>query len=124
VIFNNEDGEEIVRCDRNICTNEAFIFWQRKHRLFDVVSEELVIITQVEKAVRNMKDPYGKPIYKGFNEMSEEDKEWCIKDAGFLTQEQYIDACVEQGIEYFEDYFTTPKGESIVVFGFYGLNES
>jgi len=106
-----------------ICTEDEFKNWKKnKEIVFDRDDNKIVNISTLSQKIQNtIKDR--KKIDKGVIDDSEEgfDDKYDgdeIEDARYLTYKQYSER--ETSLESFEERYTSPSGDKIVVFGEYG----
>ena len=115
-----------------MCTADEFDKWARGEVMFDTYNDKLVnvspaITDQDKKNAMEYYDESKSKYWREWNQLSEEEMyEWYMKymnDYGkfdsdrYQTYEKFFDR------EYFETYhrsYTTPNGEKIVAFGYYG----
>ena len=115
-----------------MCSSDEFDKWVRGEVMFDTYNHKLVDIKPeiTEQDKRNAEAYYKeskKYYWKEWNQLSEEETyEWYIKYMNdyekfdsdrYNTYEEFFDN------EYYETYhqpYTTPNGEKVVAFGYYG----
>lgn len=115
-----------------MCSSDEFDKWVRGEVMFDTYSDKLVnvkpeITEQDKKSAEAYYEENKKHYWKEWNQLSEEETyEWYMKymnDYGrfdsdrYNTYEEFFDN------EYYETYhqsYTTPNGEKVVAFGYYG----
>lgn len=120
-----------------ICTKEEYDKWERGEVLFSRWHDKFVELENVDltdEDIDEIVNEYNKKkqkYWKNWEELSNEEKEELYsaklkekieykKDCDELvTCEEYFD---DEYLEVFEEHYTTPNGEKIVVFGKYGYD--
>jgi hypothetical protein len=123
-----------------MCTQEEFDKWKRGEIWFDtdyerLVDKEIVIEFDEEESKENYISTHPNHLfYKTWEELSEEEiKKWHSsyfdkKKAEsdeyyrYKTYQQYFHSYGYDGLERFEQHYTSPSGDKIVAFGKYGYD--
>lgn len=94
--------------------NSDYYFWHRYDKPWVIgTKEEIIKLLKLE----TWRD--GTPIYADIDWDNEESVNDLFEENDILTSDEYFDKYNEY-LETFVEYYTTPKGEDVVAFGYYG----
>lgn len=119
-----------------IATQEDYDAWVNGKRLYDVEEDVIIPVCtltdeQQREAMEDYKEEAKKQMFWGaWNSLTDEAKQawydkWYIKNMisddedRFLSFSDFKDEY--NGYYHFTEHFTTPKGEEVVAFGYYGF---
>ena len=117
-----------------MCTNEEYVKWTNGELMYDSYSDKLVdvkleITEQDKKNAKAYYEDSKKNFWKEWSQLSvEETNEWYKKymsdykkfdSERYNTYEEFFD---NEYCETFEQSYTTPSGEKIIAFGYYGYD--
>lgn len=117
-----------------ICTKEEFEKWKNGEILLDYWKEEFVDVSTLlyltDQEKEDVKDNYNKrkqKYWKDWEDISEEEKEELYQEAitnkkSYRELQTYRDYFCSYDLETFEERYTSPSGDEIIIFGKYGYD--
>ena len=100
-----------------MCTSEQYEQWKNGEIYWNRWgSDDFISKEEVEKKMAENRDAY----FAKYPHCSDEDfLNDFLEDEGYYTFDDY---CDKIDLETFEDQFTTPSGETVIAFGYYGYD--
>ncbi len=104
-----------------ICTEDEYTKWKKGEMFFDRWDEKLITKKEYDEEIARLKKSFEEEHcdyeWEDEEEKQETFEEWLSEDKTYYSYEEYQDAIEHE--TYVEKY-TTPKGEKIIAFGYYG----
>ena len=114
-----------------MCSEEEYERWKKGELMFDRWKERFVENAELSdedkrKARNNYNDSKG-VYWKDWEQLSEDEinlwyKRYAINNNAYSDLQSYNEYWDDCDFETFVEYHTTPKGEKIVAFGYYGYD--
>ena len=98
-----------------LCTADDFYKWQEGEMYWNRWNECLEPVEKVDKYLEETYNDYKNEYPNDYTEDTYDDE--FRYDNGYTTYEEYKEM---EYMETFSDSFTTPKGETVYAFGYYG----
>ena len=125
-----------------ICTEDEYKKWQEGKMLFNKWNEtffknSIKITKQDEKEAKEYYTRYKGKYYKDWSELTDAEREEYIynyiaqqrrqekspsEEGGFLTYQEFMDDCNNEGLTTETSHYTSPSGDKLVITCAYGYN--
>ncbi|MBQ8298415.1 MAG: hypothetical protein IJX99_00830 [Clostridia bacterium] len=104
-----------------ICTEDEYTKWEKGELYFDRWSDKFITKEEYDEKIAELKesfeDQHRDCVWADEEDKQDALKEWLNEDKQYYSYEEYWD---EIEHETYEERYTTPKGEKIIAFGYYG----
>lgn len=107
-----------------MCSKDDFEKWKNSDYYFYLPYGEPYVIGTREEMIELLKSQTwrdGTPVYSDIDWNNEKSVNDLFAEKNILTSDEYFDRYNEY-LETFVEYYTTPKGEDVVAFGYYGYD--
>lgn len=100
-----------------MCSEEEYEKWENGEVLYWEYENKFGTKEEIIEEMKNMKWSDGTPRYKNVNWEDEDTIHDIFTHAGIKSCEEYFE---NDWYETYEEEYTTPNGETVVAFGYYG----
>ena len=101
-----------------MCSDEEYSKWENGEVLFWKNRDKFYTREEIIKELKNLRHSWDRELwYPNLNWENEDEVNDIFSDEGIQTCEEFFD---NEDFETFEQRYTTPNGEIVVAFGYYG----